>query len=229
MTALDLKQLMTMYTQVCRCRECHLPAGYCPQLRPPGPNYRPGGVVFLQINPGHIGSMTDQEIARRYRTAHAQAVAKEKAAVTGHLLGLQTSFLASPTATAYDRMRDAFLNAMSRVWGWPPGKYGKTVEAHGVALHSVAMANLAQCPVPDDAYGKAQLDRCWSKWTAPLLALLAPSVVVAQGKQVFDFLSAHRMPLGIRVAEGLHHADRRSADIKARVLGGVRDAIRREA
>lgn len=49
-----MKDLKDIFIKICACRDCGLPYRYRPQLRPPAPQYRPGGVVFLQINPGHI-------------------------------------------------------------------------------------------------------------------------------------------------------------------------------
>jgi hypothetical protein len=226
MTAINTDELAALYERMCKCRECHLPSDFCPQLRPPGPNYRRGGIVFMQINPGQTGSLTDQQIAERYRRPHDRAVAMRKRAVTTHLRELQTAFLLRPSPTTYQPMRDAFLSAMATTWGWPEGKYGRTVEAHGVKLDAVAMANLAQCPVPGDSYRDAQLARCWSHWTASLLSILQPALVVAQGKQVWDFLSSQPLPRGARLIEGLHHADRRRGDIQAQVLQGVREVVR---
>lgn len=82
--------------------------------------------------------------------------------------------------------------------------------------------NLAQCPVPDDAYKHKQLQRCWDKWGYQQIETLRPSLIVAQGKQVYDFLIQKEIPFEIQVVEGLHHADRRSRQIKDRLLDNVR-------
>ncbi|OGP87423.1 MAG: hypothetical protein A2156_13380 [Deltaproteobacteria bacterium RBG_16_48_10] len=63
MTDVNMKELTDLYSRMCTCRECQLPKGYYPQLRPPGPKYQVCGIVFVQINPGHIGSMSSQQIA----------------------------------------------------------------------------------------------------------------------------------------------------------------------
>lgn len=220
-----MKELRDLYIQICTCRDCCLPQGYCPQLRPHGPEYKPRGVVFVQINPGHIGSLSDEEITRKYSTQNGRNIATRKATDTRKLLSLQKEFVKNPGDTTYDRMRDAFLTSMSELWGWPPGKYGSTIEAHGVSLEKVAVLNLAQCPVPDDSYRRHQLDLCWAKWTSRMLAILQPAVIVAQGKQVWDFIRSRQLPPGATLVEGLHHADRRSGEVKATLLSGVREAV----
>lgn len=215
-------ELTSTYTQLCRCHECQLPAGYYPQLRPPGPKYDYGGVVFMQINPGHIGSLSDVQIAQRYRTDYARQIAKNKASVTHELVARQNDFLSSHSRVSYELMRDTYLRAMSEVWGWPSGKYGRIVESHGGHLESVAMVNLAQCPVPNDAYSRKQLERCFSQWTSRLLDILQPSFIVAQGTRVFNFLCNHQLLPGAVLVEGIHHADRSSRERKEQVILAAR-------
>ncbi len=224
---MNLTRLIALYTLMLKCRECHLPQGYCPQVRPPGPEYKPGGVVFVQINPGHIGSLNDEDIAQKYSTQHARSIAIRKATDTRKLLSLQEEFVRHPEGTTYKCMSEAFLISMSELWGWPPGKYGSTIEAHGVRLETVAALNLAQCPVPNNSYRRRQLDLCWANWTLQMLLLLQPAVIVAQGKQVWDFLHNRQMPSRATLVEGLHHADRRSKETKERLLSVAREAVHR--
>ena len=205
------------------CRECNLTKGYFPQLRPPGPGYHLGGVVFVQINPGHIGSMTEEQIDKRYKSEYGRKTARWKASDTRKLMRLQKAFVQDPTTAAYNNMRDAFMESMANVWGWPPGKYGKTIEAHSVTLQDIAVLNLAQCPVPNDSYRQKQLWICWNKWGYRQLKILQPSLLVAQGKQVFEFLMNQELPAGVRIIEGLHHAERRSLKTKNEVLDKVRN------
>jgi len=225
MPEISMSELRDLYTQICLCRDCRLPQGFCPQLRPPGPNYKPGGVAFVQINPGQVGFLTDEKIAS-YRTENARDVATWKAADTRRLVSLQDQFVKNPNDTTYERMRAAFFTSMSELWGWPPGKYRSTIESHGVALWAVACVNLAQCPVPDNSYRGHQLDHCWSKWTSRILLLLRPAVIVAQGKQVWDFMRGRRLPCDARLVKGLHHAARKRREAKESVLSRARDALR---
>lgn len=187
------------------------------------------GVVFVQINPGHIGRLSAEEIERKYARQSDRDIATRKATDATKLLGLQTQFVEDPGDATYAPMRDAFLKSMSGLWGWRPGKYGSTIKAHGVFLETVAILNLAQCPVPDDSYRRRQFDLCWSKWTSRMLTFLQPAVIVAQGKQVWEFLRNRQLPSNAKLVEGVHHADRRSKEIKDRLLAGVRDAIRQRA
>lgn len=220
-----MNELHDVYVRICACRECGLPDGCCPQLRPPGPKYRPGGVVFVQINPGHTGSMTAREIELKYVRQHDREIARRKATNTQKLISLQSQFVQSPGDETYETMRDGFLNSMSQHWGWPPGKYGATIRAHGVSLDEIAIINLAQCPVPDNSYQRHQLERCWTKWTSQLLTHLQPCVIVAQGTQVWDFLRSRTLPVKATLVEGVHHADRKSNEDKQRRLLRVRETI----
>ena len=95
--------------------------------------------MFVQINPGHIGSLKEDEIARKYSTRYARSIATRKATDTRKLLSLQEEFVRNPGDSTYNRMGEAFLFSMREVWGWPPGKYGSTIEAHGVALERIAV------------------------------------------------------------------------------------------
>lgn len=225
MPEVSMSELRDLYGQICLCCDCQLPQGFCPQLRPPGPNYKPGGVAFVQINPGQVGSLSDEKIAS-YRTENARDIATLKAADTRRLVSLQEQFVKNPNDTTYERMRTAFFTSMSELWGWPPGKYRSTIEAHGVALGAVACVNLAQCPVPDNSYRRHQLDHCWSKWTSRILLLLRPAVVVAQGKQGWDLMRGRRLPCDATLVEGLHHADRKSCEAKESLLSRARDTLR---
>jgi len=224
-----MKELKDLYIQICACRDCHLPLGYCSQLRPYGPEYKAGGVVFVQINPGHIGSLSTEEIEQKYVSQNDRNIAIRKATDTRKLLSLQRQFTENPSDTTYDRMSNTFLRSMSELWGWPPGKYGSTITAHGVLLETIAVLNLAQCPVPDDLYGRRQLELCWTKWTSRMLMLLQPSMIVAQGKQVWEFLRNRQLPLNVKLVAGLHHADRRNKQVKERVLSCVREITRQRA
>ena len=141
---------------------------------------------------------------------------------------IQKTFINEASAETYENMREAFMESMTTVWGWPPGNYGKTIEAHGVSLNDVAVMNLAQCPVPNDAYKSKQLQRCWKKWGYQQLEILQPALIVAQGKQVYGFLIEKDLPSDIQVVEGLHHADRRSRKTKERLLEYVRSQIEGE-
>ena len=220
-----MKELQHIYIQICACRDCGLPDGYCPQLRPPGPQYRPGGAVFVQINPGYTGSLTPREIEQKYVRQYDRDIATRKATDTRKLISLQSQFVGNPTDTTYESMRNAFLRSMSEVWGRPPGKYGSTIRAHGVSLDEIAVINLAQCPVPDNSYERDQLERCWTKWTSQLLRLLQPCVVVAQGTQVWKFLRDGHLRVNAKLVEGVHHADRKSNEDKQRRLLRVRKTI----
>jgi hypothetical protein len=50
MTKLFFQKLKKHFAVVAGCRECELPTGCFSKLRPSGPGYHLGGVVFLHIN-----------------------------------------------------------------------------------------------------------------------------------------------------------------------------------
>jgi hypothetical protein len=170
--------------------------------------------------------MTARDIERKYVRQHNRDVATRKETNTRKLITLQSQFVKSPRDDTYDSMRDAFLNSMSEHWGWPPGKYGATIRAHGVSLEEITVINLAQCPVPDNSYQRHQLARCWTKWTSQLLMLLQPCIIVAQGTQVWKFLRNCALPVNAKLVEGVHHADRKSNEDKQKRLLIVRETIR---
>jgi len=74
-------------------------------------------------------------------------------------------------------------------------------------------------------YRRAQLERCWTQWTRRLIELLAPSRLVAQGRQVQDFLGRHELPSGITVIPGVHHASRESWTVRDTTLAAARRLI----
>ncbi len=196
-------------------------------LRPPGYDYKPRGVVFVQINPGATGFLSNDEIEQKYSSQKNRNIANGKAKDTKYLISLQKKFLKEPCVSTYDRMSEAFFTSMSEAWGWPPGKYRSTIEAHGVSFVEAAFLNLVQCPIPNNSYRRHQLDRCWNKWSLRILKLLQPSLIVAQGKQVLDFICKQQLPCDIKITEGLHHADRRSKEVKQKVLASACKTVRR--
>jgi hypothetical protein len=226
MEEINKNELIELYLSLSKCRECQLNDGYFPQLYPPGIDYKPGGVVFIQINPGYIGSMKDAEIAKKYKKEYNRNIACKKAQETRKLIILQEEFIKNPFEYTYNSFRDTTQRLMSELWGWPPGKYGRTIKDHGAQLASIAIINLAQCPVPDNKY-QSILEKCWFEWTSKMLEILRPSTIVAQGEQVYNFLLKHKsqLPMGTELLKGIHHADRRSQEIKDEILSIVKKSI----
>ncbi len=231
MPDLTIDTCKEIHRELAACRDCGLPCGYGPRIYPPGPHYRKGGTVFMQINPGHISSMDEAAVLHRYKRSSSREKALRKIIATRRLIKLQDAFVACPAGQVdamrqcYRKLQSAYQHDMAHVWGWPPGKYGHTIHAHGADLASIAVLNLAQCPVPGDAYRRAQLEHCWSQWTRRLLELLAPSQLVAQGRQVRDFLKRHELPSGITVIPGVHHASRESRTVRDTTLAAARRLI----
>ena len=145
-------RLMDFWKKVLVCRECGLGESYGPQFRPIGSRYKEGGIVFAQINPGHIGSLSEEEIKKRYKSKHGRSIARLKVNTTSRLISLQNSFVEADSGETWSVLCESYLDAMRKVWGWHPGKYAEMIERHGVDFDSVAIINLAQCPIPNDKY-----------------------------------------------------------------------------
>lgn len=204
------------------CSSCNLPKRHGPQFRPAGNQYHPGGVVFFQINPGYIGSTTKSEVCSKYKLIKNRDLVLRKLKMTKYLQSIQKTFLATPSAETWDRLCEDYFRVMRELWGWPPGKYAQTIEAHGATLDSIAIVNLAQCPVRDNNYSKSFLNKCWGERTSKLLNILNPGVIVAQGKTVFIHLKANLNLKRHTVLLGVHHASRASFEEKQRLLNKIR-------
>ena len=201
------KQLISYWAKTLKCRECSLPKRYRPQLRPVGIDYKVGGVLFLQINPGEIGSLTKSKIKQRYTTTTERKIACYKNQGTKKLLALQDVFAHRPIVGNWRKLAKAYNEIMQEVWGRPPGKYKKTIEQHGVPINTVAIANIAKCPAPNNKYGFL-LQPCWEKRTKELIEILKPSTIVAQSKSAYRFVIKQPMSDSVKIIEGVHHASR---------------------
>ena len=219
----DLNNLIDLYVKIRDCDECGLPEKCRPQLRPPGPEYKKGGVVFVQINPGYIGVMNDKEVQMKYKSESNRNVAREKMKHTKEFLKVQKEFFKSPSLENFKLLVDHF-HASRNFWGWPPGKFRKTIEGHGVDLKDVAIINLAQCPVENNQYRKI-IVTCYNKWFREMISQLRPATIVSQGKVVKKILEKVDLPDGIRLVEGIHHGSRRSDLEKKDVMNRARKII----
>jgi len=219
------KLLIDLWRDIFSCKQCNLPVDYIPTFRPLGNLYQENGVVFAQINPGHIGWLTDSEIDERYKSESARHRARYKRKVTSDLLLLQDHFLKNPSIQNWKLLNIGYRNAMIRVWGWPPGKYSETIERHGVAIQEIAVVNIAQCPIPGDKYSKQIFSNCWRLHTERLLRILKPKLIVAQGKVCLNFLQNQDLDNNSTLVEGNHHASRQSNEVKNRIFNNVKSVI----
>lgn len=208
------RQLIEFWAETLCCHHCNFSGKQPPQFRPVGELYSPGGIVFIQINPGYI--VTERsEIDKKYKSTKNRNIALRKHKNTKGLANLQKKFCASPQSLKiWNELCSEYSIAMQELWGWPPGKYAKTIESHGIELNSIAVVNLAQCSVRNNAYSKRLLNKCWESRTSSLLEILKPGVVVAQSKIVFDFLKTKHLPNNPKILEGVHHASRSSTKKK---------------
>jgi len=217
--------LIKLWKEIFNCRHCNLPEDYTPQFRPLGNSYQKNGVLFAQINPGHIGSLTRAEIEQRYKQDQSRQIAHNKQKVTSELLQLQNTFLNKPTLHNWDLLNSAYSKAVCQVWGWPPGKYGTTIKKHDASINEIALINIAQCPVPKDKYTKMHFSNCWQLHTKRLIETLKPRLIIAQGKASFNFLRKQNLTCSIILVEGNHHASRQSNEIKNQIFNNVRRLI----
>jgi len=225
--AADLdKKLMSFWTRILKCNHCQeLPDDYYPQFRPVGKKYKVGGVAICQINPGHIGQLTEEVINARYKSENNRKRAMLKQSTANHLTELQKHFTDNPTSETWKALCVDYGEAMSNVWGWPPGKYRKTIERHGASLESVAIVNLMQCPVPRDRYSNKLLSACWSERTLGLLEILQPKIIVGQGKTVLRFLRKQQMAWHVTLLEGVHQASRASKEKNQQLFDKTRKIL----
>lgn len=142
--------------------------------------------------------------------------------MTKYLQDVQKEFLESPSAGTWDVLCSQYFQVMREFWGWPPGKFAKTIEEHGIELDSISIVNLAQCPVWGDAYDKRLLNNCWESRTSELLSILQPGIIVAQSKTVFDHLKEKLHSIGPKILQGVHHASRASSEEKQRLFHKIR-------
>lgn len=219
------EHLIDLWRDIFICRHCNLPDDYTPQFHPLGNLYQENGILFAQINPGHIGRLTDTEIKQRYKNESSRQKARYKKEITSELLSLQNSFSKSPSSQNLKLLNTGYLKAVNIVWGWPPGKYSKTIEKHGVNIDKVALINLAQCPVPKDKYTKQHFSNCWQLHTKRLLEILKPKLIVAQGKASLNFLQKQDLESGIALVEGNHHASRQSNEVKNHIFNNVKTLV----
>ena len=217
--------LIDLWIDIFGCSRCDFPNDYTPQFRPVETGYRPGGVVFAQINPGHIGRLTQTEIKKRYKNEKSRQRAHYKQKITSDLLVLQDVFLKNPSVENLNQLNSGYSNAVRRVWGWPPGKYLITIEKHGIKIDEVALINLAQCPIPKDKYTKRNFSNCWELHTKRIINALKPRLIVAQGKASFTFLQAQDLDKNISLIEGNHRASRQSNEIKNQTFNKVKSFI----
>jgi hypothetical protein len=221
----DVTKLIELYLQISKCCDCNLPENCRPQIRPPGPDYKKGGIVFVQINPGFIGVMDKKETSKVYKTEKNRNIAEKKIIRTKEIMKSQDAFVQANSIESYTHFVD-LVQKERDLWGWPPGKFKKTIEEHGdrLQLKDVAILNLAQCPVENNKFGKI-LSPCFEKWFLEQMNCLEPIALVAQGKVVFNFLNKVDLPKGLELIEGVHHAFRGSNEKKRGILKKARTRI----
>jgi len=217
--------LIEIWKDIFNCSRCELPSDYRPQYRPIGSNYQSDGVLFAQINPGHIGRLTQIEIEQRYKRESSKQQALHKQKVAADLISLQNTFSKNPSIENWDRINSAYNKALKEVWGWPPGKYSNTIDKHGISIDEVALTNLIQCPVPKDKYTKRYFSNCWELHTKKIIGTLKPRIIVAQGKTSFNFLQKQDLDTKVTLIEGNHHASRQSNETKNRIFNEVKSFV----
>lgn len=219
-----VEQLIYFWNDVGACRRCNLPEGFMPQVRTLGDNYRPGGVVFMQINPGNIGSTDEKELHGRYRSPVWINKASQKREGAKRIFSLQDEFYRLKTVDSFQELNSDIKKQMKYIWGRSPGEFVGTIERHGVRFEDVCVLNLAQCAIPNDKYTKKMLTTCYDLNTKKLIEILNPKYVVAQGRQVYKFLSK-KLDEKFTLIEGVHQSSRVSNAEKDRIFLEVKKII----
>lgn len=202
------------FEQLCRkavkCRWCfkelslEAPAIDIAQPRWIGPTYwnsKPR-VLVLMLNPGSGESRTDgadqvtRRLIRRFSLGH------------------------EPLRTVLDHlMRDAK--------GWGRGRFEQFYsEDLGLAIDSIAFANVAWCSTRRNTYPPLMLEQCFSRHTKDLLRILDPQVVLLSGSGThrFDSRIGKLLPQA-KVISMLHFAHREGGAVWVREKLRIRRQI----
>lgn len=220
-------RLIKLWKEMLKCNICKIPDNCKPHFRPVGKEYKIGGVVFLQINPGIAGFIKRKDFNEKYKSDRSKEITSKKQRSTEEINRYQENFQNNPRKESWETMNDAFLKAIKEDWGWPPGKYRKTIEKHiektSLSFDSLAFLNLMQCPVQGNNYNNKHILNCWRKNTNKLIKTLNPKVIVAQGKKVYSFLKSHGDDLikNVKISEGVHHASREKTEEKQKIFDSV--------
>jgi len=109
--------------------------------------------------------------------------------------------------------------------GKPNGHQFTTFYLNGLNLNleEIAFANVAWCATSGNKYPTGMPSACFERHTQPLLALLAPDVVLLSGSATHRFAAPikHDVP-GAKVVPMMHYAHREGASIEAAELARVR-------
>jgi hypothetical protein len=100
----------------------------------------------------------------------------------------------------------------------------------GVAIHDVALLNMAWCATKGDTYPDQMFEKCYALHTSAALMALAPEVVVLCGQKTRRFLEriAAALPKA-RVFQTIHYAHRKSLEAERSETAEVRDYVSRLA
>lgn len=139
-----------------------------------GPNYRPGGVVLLAINPGGGGDA--------YRT---------RTPLDEQFYPLLMQARDAEGVESFDAIQ-AFGSAFFQVLpGWNINRIiSPCIDAAGVALDETAYLNAVPYRTREDREPTVGAKRqAWNLVTMPLLEVLQPGIVIALGKKAGSVLS----------------------------------------
>lgn len=222
-----LFKLYTLYKEMINCDLCsklhNIKVGR-PQLRPIGDNYHNSRILFLQINPGNLGSLTDEEI-KEYSEPKRKIIYKIKEGEKV-LRQLSEKFMENNSFEIFIELHKEYINVLKTLSGHVKGKLNQVITNHGVTLDDVALLNLAHCPTTNNKYPKGLLKNCYNNWTKKIIDLLQPKVIVAQGKETFIFISELLNFGNIKIIEGVHHASRQSNEWKNEKYNEVKNFLK---
>jgi hypothetical protein len=114
-----------------------------------------------------------------------------------------------------------------KLWGNSPGRFTDFyIDGLGLDLEEVAFANVAWCGTAKNRYPQTMLKRCFERYTAPLLDLLRPNVILASGGFTNRFAKqAATLTPGLHVIKVLHYAHREGRVAEQRELLRIRSEL----
>jgi hypothetical protein len=115
-------------------------------------------------------------------------------------------------------------------WGNPPGRFLRFYrDGIGLSLAETAMANIAWCADRNNGYPRAMLTTCFENFTAMLLDLLDPNVVLLSGVGPHAFAGKikQRLPRA-KILKTLHYAHRKGYNAEHEEFRRIRVLLQSE-
>ncbi len=111
---------------------------------------------------------------------------------------------------------------------WGRGRFLSFIEASGLKLDDIALANIAWCGTSGNRYPQEMLSTCFERYTGPLLEILSPDLVVLAGDPAHKFANKVqlRAPRAVIVCAP-HYAHRKGRAATEAAAQGIREQVSR--